>query len=92
MYGWTHSRQSKEWVSDIFLRISSEWKFGKTLNSLGCTVYAFDSSVKFFSRRGHNIISENLGVASEKNETKLMDMLSNIFKKQNYENTKISDL
>ena len=79
-------------MSDIFLRITSEWKFEKTLNSLGCTVYAFDQSVKFFAIRGHNIISENLGVASEKNETKLTDMLSNIFKKQNYENTKISYL
>ena len=50
------------------------------------------SEWEIFSIRGHNIISENLGVASEKNETKLTDMLSNIFKKQNYENTKISYL
>ena len=77
---------------DIFLRILNDWTFEKTVNSLVCTVYAFDPSVKCFSIRGHNIISENLGVASKKNETKLMDMLGNFLKKQNQENTKISYL
>ena len=72
--------------------IANDWTFEDTMDTLGCTVYAFDPSVKFPSKRGRNIIFEKLGVASEKNKTKPMDTLGNILKKHNYEKTKISYL
>ena len=62
------------------------------MDTFGCTVYAFDPSVNFSSKRGPNIIFEKLGVGSEKNKTKLTDTLGNILKKLNYEKTKISYL
>lgn len=62
------------------------------MDTFGCTVYTFDPSVNFSSKRGPNIIFENLGVGSEKNKTKLTDTLGNILKKHNYEKTKISYL
>ena len=62
------------------------------MDTFGCTVYAFDPSVNFSSKRERNIIFEKLGVGSEKNKTKLTDTLGNILKKHNYEKTKISYL
>ena len=72
--------------------IANDWTFEDMMDNLGCTVFAFDPSVNFPSKRGRNITFEKLGVAAKKDQDKLMDTLGNILKKYHYENTKISYL
>ena len=72
--------------------IADDWTFEDMMDNLGCTVFAFDPSVNFPSKRGRNITFEKLGVAAKKDQDKLMDTLGNILKKYHYENTKISYL
>ena len=72
--------------------ISHDWTFEDMMDNLGCTVFAFDPSVDFPSRRGRNITFEKLGVAAKKDQAKLMDTLGNILKKYHHEHTKISYL
>ena len=72
--------------------ILNDWTFEDMMDNLGCSVYAFDPTVDFPSKRGKNITFEKLGVAAKTDEEKLMDTLSNILKKYGHENTKISYL
>ena len=72
--------------------IANDWTFEDMMDNLGCTIFAFDPSVNFPSKRGRNITFEKLGVAAKKDQEKLMDTLGNILKKYHYENTKISYL
>ena len=73
-------------------QIKNDWSFEDVMDNLGCTVFAFDPSVDFPSRRGRNITFEKLGVAAKKDQAKLMDTLGNILKKYHHERTKISYL
>ena len=72
--------------------IAHDWTFKDMMDNLGCTVYAFDPSVDFPSKRGRNITFEKLGVAAKKNATKSLDTLGNISKKYHHKNKKISYL
>ena len=72
--------------------IADDWNFEDMMDNLGCTVFAFDPTVDFPSKRGRSITFEKLGVAAKKDQAKLMDTLGNILKKYHYENTKISYL
>ena len=72
--------------------IANDWTFEDIMDNLGCTVFAFDPSVDFPSKRGRNITFEKLGVAAKKDKAKIMDTLGNILKKYHHENTKISYL
>ena len=72
--------------------IAGDWTFEDMMDNLGCTVFAFDPSVDFPSKRGRNITFEKLGVAAKKDQAKLMDTLGNILKKYHHETTKISYL
>ena len=72
--------------------IANDWTFEDMMDNLGCTVFAFDPSVDFPTKRGRNITFEKLGVAAKKDQAKLMDTLGNILKKYHHENTKISYL
>ena len=73
-------------------RIKNDWSFEDAMDNLGCTVFAFDPSVDFPSRRGRNITFEKLGVAAKKYQAKPMETLGNILKKYRHEHTKISHL
>ena len=72
--------------------ILDDWSFEDMMDELGCTIYAFDPSVNFPSKRGRNITFEKLGVAAKKDTANLMDTLGNILKKYHHENRKISYL
>lgn len=72
--------------------IANDWTFEDMMDNLGCSVYAFDPSVDFPSKRGKNITFEKLGVAAKTDKEKSMDTLSNILRKYGHENTKISYL
>ena len=72
--------------------IAHDWTFEDMMDNLGCTVYAFDPSVDFPSKRGRNITFEKLGVAAKTDTTKSLDTLGNILKKYHHENKKISYL
>ena len=72
--------------------IADDWTFEDLMDSLGCTVFAFDPSVNFPSKRGQSITFEKLGVAAKRDKAKLMDTLGNILKQYHYENKKISYL
>ena len=72
--------------------IANDWTFEDMMDDLGCTVYAFDPSVNFPSKRGRNTTFEKLGVAAKKNTANLLDTLGNILKKYHHENKKISYL
>ena len=86
-----HDIENNECVIFSF-GIANDWTFEDMMDGLGCTVYAFDPSVNFPSKRGRNITFEKLGVAAKKNEANLLDTLGNILKKYHHENRKISYL
>ena len=86
-----HDIENNECVIFSF-GIANDWTFEDMMDGLGCTVYAFDPSVNFPSKRGRNIMFEKLGVAAKKNEANLLDTLGNILKKYHHENRKISYL
>ena len=62
------------------------------MDNLGCSVYAFNPTVDFPSKRGKNITLEKLSVAAKTDKEKLMDTLTNILKKYGHKNPKISYL
>ena len=72
--------------------IASDWTFEDMMDELGCTIYAFDPSVNFPTKRGRNITFEKLGVAAKSDTANLLDTLGNILKKYHHENRKISYL
>ena len=72
--------------------ISDDWTFEDMMDDLGCTVYAFDPTVNYPSKRRRNITFEKLGVAAKKDTDNLLDTLGNILKKYHHENRKISYL
>ena len=72
--------------------IANDWTFEDTMDELGCTVYAFDPTVNFPSKRGRNITFEKLGVAAKNDTANLLDTLGTILKKYHHENRKISYL
>ena len=72
--------------------IPNGWTFEDMTNALGSTVYEFDPSVNFPSKRGRNITFEKLGVAAKKNTANLLDTLGNILKKYQHEYRKKSYL
>ena len=65
--------------------IANGQTFEDMMDKLGCTVYVFDPSYNFPSKRGRNITFEKLVVAAKKNTANLLDTLGNILKKYHHE-------
>ena len=69
--------------------ISHEWTFEDMMDDLGCTVYAFDLTVNYPSKRRQNITFEKLAIEAKKDTGNLLDTLDNIQKKYHHENRKM---
>ena len=57
--------------------ISHDRTFEDMMDDLGCTVYAFDLTVNYPSKRRQNITFEKLGIAAKKDTDNLLDTLGN---------------
>ena len=59
--------------------IRTEWEFEDTMDSLNCTVHAYDPSVNFPSARGKHIHFKKVGVAAARDTKKKMETLGGLF-------------
>ena len=65
--------------------IKDDWTFEDEMDSIGCTVHAYDHTIDAPSSRGHRITFHKLGLGTETN----MDTLDNIIRVNGHTETSI---
>ena len=72
--------------------IAEDWSFEDIMSDLGCKVFAFDCSVDYPPKRGHNIFFEKVCVAFEDSEKDMLKSLSTILSSKGHTQKNISYL
>ena len=72
--------------------IKDDWSFEDIMDRIGCTVFAFDPTVDFPIKRGNQITFEKIGLTAKTDENNNLYSLSDILKRNNHTNKKISFL